>query len=53
MGDLVLTLEKYLETYSLEEILELNDMTEVEALRVLVEAGTIQLPYIKPVDVDA
>lgn len=43
--------DKYLETYTLEEILELNDLTETEALGLLIEAGAIQLP-LKPVDID-
>ena len=39
-----------LETYSLEELLELNDLTSEECLEYLVEEGYIELPEIKPLD---
>jgi hypothetical protein len=39
-----------LETYSLSEILELNDLTEEDLLEFLVEEGMIKLPDIKPLD---
>ena len=39
-----------LETYSLEEILELNDLTAEECLEFLVDEGYIDLPEIKPLD---
>jgi hypothetical protein len=39
-----------LETYSLSDILELNDMTEEDLLEYLVEEGIIKLPEIKPLD---
>lgn len=39
-----------LETYSLEEILELNDSTEEEALEFLVTQGFLVLPKIKPLE---
>ena len=42
-------LERYLETYSLEEILEDNDLTEEEALECLIDQGLITLPT-RPVD---
>ena len=42
-----------LETYTLEEILELNDVTEEEALEYLVTQGFLELPEIEPLDVDA
>jgi len=42
-------IEKYLDTYSLEEILEFNELTEVDALLYLVEQEFLRLP-IKPVD---
>lgn len=37
-----------LETYSLEELLELNDLTTEDCLEFLVEEGFISLPDIKP-----
>jgi hypothetical protein len=39
-----------LETYSLEEILELNDITQEEALIFLVDQGFLNIPDPKPVD---
>jgi len=39
-----------LDTYSFEEILELNDLTEEDALEFLVEEGYVHLPEILPVD---
>ncbi len=39
-----------LETYTLEEILELNDKTTEDCLEFLVEEGFIKLPSIKPLD---
>lgn len=39
-----------LDAYSLEEILELNDITNEEALDYLVTQGFIELPRIKPLD---
>lgn len=39
-----------LETYSLEEILELNDLTPEEALEYLVTQGLVELPEITPLD---
>lgn len=39
-----------LETYSLEEILELNDVTEEEALEFMVEENFIKLPSIRSLD---
>lgn len=44
--------EKYLATYSLEEIFELNELTEAEVLQFLVEAEFIQLPNPRPVDLN-
>lgn len=46
-------LEKYLETYSLEEILEFNEMTEAEMLLYLVREEVISLPNPSPCDLDA
>jgi len=42
--------ERYLETYSLEEILEWNEVTEAEVLMFLVEKQFISLPNPMPVD---
>ncbi len=39
-----------LETYSLEEILELNDKTTEDCLEFLVEEEFVKLPSIKPLD---
>jgi len=39
-----------LETYSLEEILELNDVTEEETLDYLVTHGFLDLPEITPLE---
>ena len=39
-----------LETYSLEDILELNDLTAEECLEFLVDEGYVDLPEIKPLD---
>ena len=43
--------EKYLDTYSFEEILDLNEMSEADALLILVEGEHISLPTPEPVDV--
>lgn len=40
-----------LQTYTLGEILEYNDLTEEEALTFMVEQGLIILPNPKPLDV--
>lgn len=42
--------ENILQSYSLEEILELNDLTEDEVLYFLVEQEFIKLPNPLPVD---
>lgn len=39
-----------LETYSLEELFELNDITAEEALEILVNQGLLDLPEIKPLE---
>lgn len=49
----LLDIEKFLETYTLEEILELNELTEADALYFMVKEEFIQLPSIKPVDLEA
>lgn len=41
-----------LDVYTLEEILELNDMTTEEALELFVTQGFLRLPYIKPLEFD-
>lgn len=43
-------INKLLDTYSFEEILELNEVTEADALLFLVEEEFVVLPDIKPVD---
>ena len=45
--------EALLETYTLTELIELNDLTEADALRFLVEEEFIELPDIKPLDFDS
>lgn len=47
---MVHSLDRYLQTYSLEEILEMNDLTDEEVLEILIDQEYIQLP-VKPVDV--
>lgn len=44
------SLNNILDTYSLEEILEMNDLTVEDALEILVEEGYVELPEIKPLD---
>lgn len=39
-----------LDTYSLEEILELNDLTEAEALQFMLDQDFIRLPEVLPLD---
>jgi hypothetical protein len=39
-----------LETYSLEEILELNDLTTEDALEFMVEEKYLTLPDVQPLD---
>lgn len=41
-----------LETYTLSELIELNDLSEADVLEVLVEAGVVELPEILPLDFD-
>jgi hypothetical protein len=41
-------IENVLQTYSLEEILELNDITPEEALHSLVRLGLVELPNPRP-----
>ena len=44
------TAEHYLSTYTLEEILELNDLTEADALEYMVNQEFIRLPEISPLE---
>lgn len=41
--------ESALETYSFEDILELNDLTVEEALTILIENGYVELPEVRSV----
>lgn len=45
-------IERVLQTYTLEEILELNDVTEEEVLTFLVATKFVTLPDPQPVDID-
>jgi hypothetical protein len=45
-----MTLSTILETYTLSEIIELNDITEEEVLEYLVVHNVIKLPDIKPLE---
>jgi hypothetical protein len=44
--------ESALDAYSLEDILELNEMTEADALYLLVNECNVELPDPAPVDLD-
>lgn len=39
-----------LDAYTLTDILELNELTEEDALEFMVEEGYVNLPAIKPLD---
>ena len=41
-----------LDVYSLEQLLELNDLTTEECLEFLVDEGYIELPRIRPLAFD-
>lgn len=43
-------LSKVLETYSLQEIIEQNDLLEEEVLEFLIEEEFLKLPSLLPVD---
>jgi hypothetical protein len=45
----VLEIENVLDTYTLEDILELNDLTEVDVLYFLVEEEFVDLPDHRPI----
>ena len=42
-------IERALEIYTLEEILELNDLSVEEALSILISEGYISLPEVLPI----
>ncbi len=42
--------EALLDVYSLAEILEMNDLTEADALEYLLEQGFLDLPEIRPLE---
>lgn len=44
--------ESILDTYSLEDILELNDKTEADALYFLLQQEFLELPEVLPLDYD-
>lgn len=48
--DIEKTVRLLLETYSLEEILEMNDLTEEDLVEELLYYNVIKLPEILPVD---
>lgn len=43
-------IESVLETYSFSEVLELNNLTEEDALLFLVNEELVELPDVKPLD---
>lgn len=45
-------IESILQSYSLEEILEYNDVSPEDALEFLVDEEFIKLPAIKPLEFD-
>lgn len=47
-----MTIPILLETYTLSEIIELNDLTDEEVLEYLVVHKIIKLPDIKPLEFD-
>lgn len=40
--------EQLLETYYLEQLIELSNLTEAEALAILMESGLFELPEVLP-----
>lgn len=44
--------EALLDVYTLAEILEMNDLTEADALEFLLAQGFIELPEIRPLEFD-
>lgn len=47
-----MTIPILLETYTLSEIIELNDLTDEEVLEYLVVHKIVKLPDIKPLEFD-
>jgi len=47
-----LTIATLLETYTLSEIIELNDLTDEEVLEYLVVHKIVKLPDVRPLDYD-
>ena len=45
--------EHLLDTYTLEEILELNDLTEADALLYLIQTEFIEKPKITPLEFES
>lgn len=45
-------IEGVLDTYSLEQICELNDCTEADALYFLIQHKFIELPEPRPIDLE-
>lgn len=41
---------KFLEVYTLDEILAYNDLTVEELLEMLIESGYIKLPEVEPLE---
>jgi len=41
-----------LETYTLQELIELNDIDEEDILRILIEADVLHVPEILPLEFD-
>ena len=50
---LQITIESLLDTYTVEEILELSDVSPVEALTYLVENDELDLPEVRPITWEA
>lgn len=53
--ELFYTLVNYaalLETYTIQDLLEINDLTEEDCLRFLVESEFMHLPKVLPLDFD-
>jgi hypothetical protein len=50
MVDVSIKVEKLLDTYDFEELLEINDLTHEDVIEVLLEQDLIS--FIKPVDYD-
>jgi len=42
--------EHLLETYSFEELLDFNELTEADVLRFLLDEDFLEIPAVKPLD---